>query len=235
MIQEWVRSSCRWADGLEKFNEIRRTTVANHLGLSSTKIEFVKHYPCHHYHAFYSKPDRSFDSVIVHAEGDGGLQHGSQPAFEWRPGFIGRTNGFNLGRLYQWMTLYLGMKPYHHEYKLMGLAPHASPWEIEKTLTQFEALFSRRHQTMTIEFDQKPKDLFFTFAERLMGHRFDGIAGALQKLLELRLCEWVECVAQRTNRKCSLRWRRGHEHQGEWHDCEKSCGRQSLCPSVASG
>ena len=56
----------------EKFNEIRRTTVANHLGLSSTKIEFVKHYPCHHYHAFYSKPDRSFDSVIVHAEGDGG-------------------------------------------------------------------------------------------------------------------------------------------------------------------
>ena len=34
-----------------------------------------------------------------------------------------------------------------------------------------------------------------------MGHRFDGIAGALQKLLELRLCEWVECVAQRTNRK----------------------------------
>ena len=32
---------------------------------------------------------------------------------------------------------------------------------------------------------EKPKDLFFHFKEALLGHRFDGIAGAVQKMVDM--------------------------------------------------
>ena len=33
------------------------------------------------------------------------------------------SNAVNIGRLYAYTTLVLGMKPNQHEYKVMGLAP----------------------------------------------------------------------------------------------------------------
>jgi len=46
-----------------------------------------------------------------------------------------------------------------------------------------------------IKFNEKPKDLYFHFLESFQGHRFDGIAGALQVFLENLLTTWVQnCV-----------------------------------------
>ena len=50
--------------------------------------------------------------------------------------FVSKKN--RLGTLYKMITLLLGMKMAQHEYKVMGLAPYASKYEIEKA---YEAAF----------------------------------------------------------------------------------------------
>lgn len=183
----------------EKFNFLRKKAVQDHLDINKEKVRFVPHYMCHHYHAYYSGPLRGSEVAVIHAEGDGGKynQAVSQPTTEGLK-IIAGTNQFNLGRLYQWITLLLGMKPYHHEFKLMGLAPHANSHEVKRSLQIFEPLFETDRDNLIIRFRQQPDDLYYTFLNRLRGHRFDGIAGALQKVLEDRLVEWVSAVIQHT-------------------------------------
>lgn len=84
------------------------------------------------------------------------------------------------------------MKPNQHEYKVMGLAPYTSNYEIEKCYKIFDKIL--KVKGLNIVFDKKPKDLFYHFKEKLINCRFDGIAGALQKFLEKKLETWfVAC------------------------------------------
>ena len=48
---------------------------------------------------------------------------------------------------------------------------------------------------LDIVFKNKPKDLYFYFRDKLQGHRFDGIAGGLQKMTEELLTRWMnKCI-----------------------------------------
>ncbi|MBI5571094.1 MAG: carbamoyltransferase [Desulfomonile tiedjei] len=184
----------------ETFNALRRDAVQRLLGVPGERVHFMPHYMCHHYHAYYSGPLRGKDVVVIHAEGEGGRYNSavSRPTSEGLTVIAG-TDECDLGRLYQWTTLLLGMKPYHHEYKLMGLAPHASAHEVRRSLEVFAPIFRLDEEQMVIRYNERPPDLYFFFRDRLQGHRFDGIAGALQQMLEERLMEWVSLVVRRTN------------------------------------
>jgi carbamoyltransferase len=183
----------------KKFNLLRLEVVERELNIPRSKIHFAPHYLCHHYHAYYSGPLRGKDVVVVHAEGDGGKynQAVSVPTEAGLKILYG-TNQFNIGRLYQWMTLYLGMKPYAHEYKLMGLAPYANEYETKKSREVFDRVFRVDHENLVINYNETPQDLYFTFRDKLQGHRFDGIAGALQEVVEECLSEWVRAVVKKT-------------------------------------
>ena len=85
------------------------------------------------------------------------------------------------------------MKPMHHEYKVMGLAPYANEYESAKSYEVFKNI--QKVVGLDVVLDQKPPDLYFHFREALACHRFDGIAGALQQWTEEILCEWIEnCI-----------------------------------------
>lgn len=183
----------------EVFNEIRRETVEKQLGIPRDRVVFSPHYLCHHYHAYYSGRTRGEDVVIIHMEGDGG-RYNSAVSRVTPKGLkvVGGSNESNLGRLYQWMTLLLGMKPYNHEYKLMGLAPYATEYEVKKSYKVMEKLFMIDEGKLAVVYDQRPSDLYFHFREGFQGHRFDGMAGALQMLLETWLVRWTERVLKKT-------------------------------------
>lgn len=186
----------------EAFNVLRRRAVEQHLGIPAGRVIFAPHHICHHYHAYYSGPFRGERTVVTHTEGDGGA-YNCAVSIPTEQGLriIGGSNQSNLGRLYQWTTLLLGMKPYHHEYKLMGLAPYASLPEVEKSYKVLSGLFRVDDDLMSVTHGQdKPPDLYWTFKNRLEGHRFDGIAGALQRVLEENLVEWMKMVIRKTGR-----------------------------------
>ena len=183
------------------FNRIRKETVERLLGVPQERVVLLPHYMCHHYHAYYSGNLRGSDVVVAHLEGDG-EQYNSAVSIPTDQGLklLRGSNQSDLGRLYQWITLLLGMKPYHHEYKVMGLAPYATDSEITKSLKIFEPIFKLDEKNLTVVYNKKPDDLYFYFRDRFEGHRFDGIAGALQTLVERYLTEWIEIVVNKTGR-----------------------------------
>ena len=78
---------------------------------------------------------------------------------------------------------------------VMGLAPYASNYEINKCYKIFDKIL--KINGLNIVFDKKPKDLFFHFKKKFKNCRFDGIAGALQKFLEKKLSDWFKACNTR--------------------------------------
>ena len=178
------------------FNDLRKDCLNKYFGIDKKKIIFTPHYLCHHYHAYYSaRSNFNNNQIIMHIEGDGGKYNcGVSKATTNGIKFLGGSNQGDIGRLYQWTTLNLGMKPYHHEYKVMGLAPYATDSEVQKTFKIFKNLFKVSNDSNAIVYNPrfKPKDLYFTINRLIQGHRFDGVAGALQKCTETIILDWFK-------------------------------------------
>jgi len=105
----------------------------------------------------------------------------------------------NLARLYRSITLLLGMKPNEHEYKVMGLAPYATEYQIKKPYEIFKKTLYV--DDCDFKYLEKPTDHYFWFKEKLEGCRFDGIAGALQAYVEDLMSNWVQNIAKKFQKK----------------------------------
>ena len=87
---------------------------------------------------------------------------------------VWKSNDVQLGRLYRYVTLILGMKPAQHEYKVMGLAPYSTEYHGKNSLEFFRTI-NRVSGTEIID-NKKIPDLYFSVKEALKTERFDGIA-----------------------------------------------------------
>ena len=102
---------------------------------------------------------------------------------------ISRSSNCNIGRMYRYATLLLGMRPAEHEYKLMGLAAYNThkygkdAYNVYAETLQVDGLSFR--------YKNKIKDHFFYFQEKLEGQEFDAIAYGIQKRTEELLTDWV--------------------------------------------
>ncbi|RMH56617.1 MAG: carbamoyltransferase [Candidatus Hydrogenedentota bacterium] len=180
---------------MEKMKELRLQTVADYLRLPRERVRTVTHEDCHRFYAYFGSPLRG-EVLSLTSEGIGDYSNGTVGIFSEK-GFreLAHTKDNHIGHIYQYVTLLLGMKPAQHEYKVMGLAPYANARELERSYRVFERVL--KVDGLKIVFDQEPPDLYFHFRKALEGHRFDGIAGAAQKMVEELLCAWVRnCIAE---------------------------------------
>ena len=180
---------------MAEMKKIRLNTVADILGVSKDKITTVTHEDCHTYYSYFASHLRG-EVLALTAEGIGDYSNGTVSIFsESGREELACTKNNHIGHIYQYVTLLLGMKPAQHEYKVMGMAPYANVKEIDKSYKVFEKIL--KVNGLNIEFDQKPADLYFHFKDALEGHRFDGIAGAVQQFTENLLVQWVRnCVSE---------------------------------------
>ncbi|MEI6424652.1 MAG: carbamoyltransferase C-terminal domain-containing protein, partial [Lentisphaerota bacterium] len=179
---------------MEQMAQLRKQIISKQLGVPAEKIRFVTHEDCHTYYAYFGSPLRG-RVLLLTSEGIGDYSNGTVSEFsESERHELAQTKENHIGHIYQYITLILGMKPAQHEYKVMGLAPYANTRELEKSYAVFSPVL--KVDGLNIVYDKKPKDLYFHFRDALEGHRFDGIAGGLQKFVENILCEWVQnCIA----------------------------------------
>lgn len=183
------------ADDMKKMREIRLEVAHRELGVPLERICTMAHEDCHTFYSYFGSPIRD-PAIAVTCEGFGDYSNGSVSLFtpEGREE-LSRTTENHLGHIYQYITLLLGMKPVQHEYKVMGLAPYANERHVAAAYKVFERV--QKVNGLDIVYDQKPRDLYFHFRDALEGHRFDAIAGAVQRFIEELLCKWVaECVKQ---------------------------------------
>ena len=184
-------------DLIKKFKEIRLDCISKNLNFPKSKIKFYTHEFCHIYYSYYFYPERK-NGIAITSEGIGDFSNGSVGTIKSdRYKLISHTKKNHLGHIYQYITLLLGMKPNQHEYKTMGLAPYASSYEIDKIYPLLDEVLKIKNLNVT--FNKKPKDLYFHFKRAFHGARFDGIAGAVQRFIELKLQQWFLSCKKKLN------------------------------------
>jgi carbamoyltransferase len=177
----------------------RISLITEHLRISEERIRLFNHHDCHAYYAYYGSHFRGDGVLNFVVEGFGDDANAS--ISEFKDGeliFHYRTDDCYIGRLYRYITLLLGMKSNEHEYKVMGLAPYAKEAYYKEALDIFNSYMYV--DGFEFKYHKRPKDLFFQFKKEFEHIRFDNIAGALQKYVELLLTQWVANACSRLKR-----------------------------------
>lgn len=175
-------------------DKMRKETLKKMFNVDPGKAKAYDHHTCHQYYAYFASPFRGKKTLVFTADGGGDGKNGTVSIVENdRLKELASNNNTDLGRLYRYITLLLGMKIGEHEYKVMGLAPYTSGYEIRKCDKAFKDIF--HVPDLLVEYKNKPKDLFFHFRDILADCRFDGIAGGVQEMVEEVGKEWfLKCT-----------------------------------------
>jgi carbamoyltransferase len=184
------------AENAAHLKRIREEALARLYGIAPEKVTAHRHHVCHQYYAYFGSPFRGEDCLVVTCDGGGDGGNGSLAVARGDLiEEIATNNHTDLGRIYRYITLLLGMKIGEHEYKVMGLAPYASDYEIARAEKAFRGLF--HVPELMVEYAQRPRDLFFSFRDQLADCRFDGIAGAVQRMVEEVGTAWFSRATER--------------------------------------
>ena len=176
----------------------RRQLFREYFSLDQKNIHFFDHHECHAYYGYYGKGITSKKSCVVTLDGGGDKTNATIWISKGRKlKNVYRTNIGNLGRIYRYITLILGMKPTEHEFKVMGLAGYA----LEKNI-YYEKSLKIFRETLTIDgvkfkYKKKIKDHYFYFKDKLSGERFDTISYSVQKFLEEILVKWFNNISKK--------------------------------------
>ena len=174
----------------EDINDIEKKTV------------FVEHHKCHAYSAFYAlNKDKNEKALIVTLDGSGDYYAATVNLYE--NGEIKRIAStkwiYSIGYIYSKTTVFLGLKPLEHEYKVMGLAPYAKEEYVKKVYEKYfkDVIWIKDN----LEFEAKiPTNRFELYLkENVCMQRFDNIAGAVQKLTEELVTKWIDLAMDRFN------------------------------------
>ena len=147
-------------------------------------ISHQDHHKCHAYYGYFGCSLKNKPLLIYTMDGFGDGANGTVSIAN--PGEmineISRSSNCNIGRMYRYATLLLGMRPAEHEYKLMGLAAYNS----SKYGDDAYKIYAETLQVDGLRFKYKKeiKDHFFYFKDKLEGQRFDAIAYGIQKRTE---------------------------------------------------
>ena len=173
------------ADRPKIWNDWRISKVSKLFGVNSSEIQIINHELSHAAYAYYGAPYRDEDTAIITFDGFGDSANCLVAKIEdSRIKVVKKYSNFNVGRIYRYITLLLGMKPSEHEFKVMGLAPYSTSYNYRKPLDIFNAAYDFDEKTGDVICDKSLSDHYFYFKEKLDGCRFDGIAGALQIFTE---------------------------------------------------
>ena len=102
--------------------------AADYLNMDELKVSYQNHHSCHAYYAYMMCPKIDEKVLVFTMDGFGDTANGTVSIGDNNHSLneIYRSTNCNIGRMYRYATLLLGMRPAEHEYKLMGLAAYNS-------------------------------------------------------------------------------------------------------------
>ena len=182
----------------------RTGELHDHLGIEESRIGFIEHHLCHLAGAYYTAPNARPGTPVLGFTCDGAGDNISGSVSVCKGNDIERlvaiSRHASLGKIYSRVTMLMGMTPWEHEYKLMGLAPYAELERAKATADSLRGLIRLSNDGLVFE---QVGELSMNYSyehlrECFEGVRFDIIAGATQLFAEEILTDWVRAAIRKT-------------------------------------
>ena len=183
----------------KKLIEKDRKLLAKHLKITENKVIFIDHHEAHALTCAYNA-DQSKKWLIFTLDGEGGTICSSVNIWDGKKlRKLASTPYYkSIGKFYEGITTYLGMKSFEHEYKVMGLAPYAKEKYAKETyeiLKKIIWLDPKNPLVFDSKFPTYLTELFLK--DKMSRYRFDNIAAGAQLLVEELLTEWVKYAVKK--------------------------------------
>lgn len=204
---EYIRDSKREKSYLKAvFDQRRRERiqqVIDHLKVGKNKIKFKDHHESHGAAAYFGSPfDLNKETLILTCDGAGdGLCATVSIANSGNIKRIASTSRkASLGKIYSRVTYMLGLTPWEHEYKVMGLAPYSDKKYALEIKNILKELLKVSEDGMGFELcsDLESSYIYEFLREKFECRRFDAIAGGVQLFTEELLRDWIKGVIKKT-------------------------------------
>ena len=185
-------------------NRTRRDRLKNltKLGIPEERVIFVDHHLCHAAAAYYGSPWKDEKVLVLTNDGSGdGLCSTVYVGEDGNLNKIAETpKGNSIGNIYSRVTFMMGLVPWEHEWKVMGMAPYAPESGAKKSYGVFKNYLSIPDGTLTLKRNiPEPTYLIYPRLRReLELHRFDWISAGLQRFTEEMLCRWIKNAIEKT-------------------------------------
>jgi len=180
-------------------------------GLDNKEVIYLEHHSSHAAVAYRLSPF-SYDEKVLVLTCDGVGDGASATVSIGEDGEIKRiaeSSAYDsLGWFYSAITVYLGMRGFDHEYKVMGLAPYG---RYDIGVDKERPLLGKMQSLIKINSNNKLRfentagawgeKLEKKLCNLLAMERFDNVAAAAQKHLEDILVDWVEAAIHETGAK----------------------------------
>jgi carbamoyltransferase len=185
-------TSTRAAQWLLRRMRKRRELLAalRQFGLDGKPLSFFDHHATHAATAFFHRPWKD-DALVLTLDGAGdGLCATAGIGSGTKLRVIASTPKYHspAAHMYSAITAHLGMRPYEHEYKIMGMAPYG---QAEHCIESFRQLFSVDGLKFRNHTGRIGSAIQRFYARELYGQRFDNVSAACQLVFEDLMLKWV--------------------------------------------
>ena len=205
-IKEQKADQSRPKEYARQLFEIRRKErieeSVNHLGIEIEKVEFVEHHRAHLTAAYYTAPTLNPGKKILGLTCDGAGDNLCATVSICKDNNIDRISKTDrhasLGKIYSRVTYLMGMTPWEHEYKVMGLAPYSDPKYAHAAAEPLRGLLRVSHDGLSFILNSEVSTnyCYETLRDAYERERFDNMAGGVQLFTEEILVEWIRgCIA----------------------------------------
>lgn len=192
----------------KRVNESRLTSGLANTGLATDKVKIFEHHQTHAATAYYLSPfyQRKEKALVITLDGSGDGLSGSVSVVDengkWNR--LKEISSFDsLGIIYSRTTQLLAMRPWEHEYKLMGMAPYTNQEFSEKVCKVFENYLGLTKDGLGLENKTRlwGNSLLEEMYSDLRYFRFDSIAGGVQLFHEKITLSFVKNWVSKTGIK----------------------------------
>jgi carbamoyltransferase len=175
------------------------------LQLPVSKVRLVEHHQTHAATAYYlsSFYQKGEATLVITLDGSGDGLAGTVSSVDTEGNWtrLHNISSFDsLGMVYSRVTQYLAMKPWEHEFKLMGMAPYASSEYAEKVYHILNGYLRLSENGLSFENCNKlwGNSLLEQLRKDLQLHRFDAVAAGVQLLHERLLVPFIDSWIKKT-------------------------------------
>ncbi|HUI94955.1 MAG TPA: carbamoyltransferase C-terminal domain-containing protein [Xanthobacteraceae bacterium] len=182
----------------------RIAQAARHLGIAESRVAFVEHHLAHLAAAYFTAPRPDPGGPVLGLTLDGAGDGLCATVSICRGNAIERIaqtdRNASLGKIYSRVTYLMGMTPWEHEYKLMGLAPYADPARADQAAEPLRRLLGLSEDGLGFALKTELSTNYCYRHLRAVFERvrFDTLAGATQRFTEEMLVAWVRSCIRAT-------------------------------------